>query len=166
MALQQIVSLTYSKESGAMNEGQADYFACSYTNDPILGEWVMAKLNKPYMRILTNDLQYPQDITGEVHADGRIWGAILWDIRTALGAEVADLLIHKSFYYLKSGSPKFIDGYNALVVADKNVFDGANAEALAEVMKKRGVIASSYKGTVLDKSDIQRIKAFREAHEE
>ncbi|HNV72411.1 MAG TPA: PepSY domain-containing protein, partial [Candidatus Ozemobacteraceae bacterium] len=28
-----IVSLTYSKESGAINEGQADYFACSLSND-------------------------------------------------------------------------------------------------------------------------------------
>jgi Zn-dependent metalloprotease len=158
--INKIVSLTYSNESGAMNEGQADYFACSMTNDPKLGEYVCAKMGKPYLRIMENDLVYPKDITGEVHADGRIWGAVLWDIRAALGAQISDMLIHKSFFYLKGGSPKFLDGANAIFTADDNFFGGANKEALMAVFQKRGITPKSGDEKALSRTELRQIKAF------
>lgn len=165
--LSQIVRLNYSGESGAINEGQADYFACSLSNDDKIGEYVVAKLNKPYLRVLTHNLHYPEDIQGEVHADGRIWGGTLWDIRNELGKDIADVVIYNSFYYLKSGSPKFIDAANAIIVADKNIFGGANANRLNEVLKKRGIFnKSSYDGALFDKSDIIKMKNFYKIHKE
>lgn len=165
--INQIVRLNYSGESGAINEGQADYFACSLSDDDKVGEWACAKMGKPYLRILTNNLHYPEDIQGEVHADGRIWGAVLWDIRRALGAKVADLLIYSSFYYLKAGSPKFLDGANAIIAADKNLNAGANVEALTKIFKDRGIFNKSvYNGSVLDAVDLKRISLFRSMHGE
>ncbi len=165
--INQIVRLNYSNESGAINEGQADYFACSLSDDDKVGEWVCAKMGKPYLRILTNDLHYPENIQGEVHADGKIWGAVLWDIRKALGAKVADLLIYSSFYYLKAGSPKFLDGANAIISADKNLNAGANVEALTKIFKDRGIFNKSvYNGSVLDAVDLKRISLFRSVHGE
>ncbi|HOY67283.1 MAG TPA: M36 family metallopeptidase [Candidatus Ozemobacteraceae bacterium] len=161
----QIVRLNYSAESGAMNEGQADYFACTISNDDKVGEYVMKKMGKPYLRILTNNMHYPEDIEGEVHADGRIWGAILWDLRTALGAEVADLLIHKSFYYLKAGSPKFIDGANAIFTSDKNNFGGKYADKIREVFNKRGITKAG-DPTVLTGEQIKSAARFNEVHGE
>lgn len=70
-----ICSLAYKNESGAMNEGWSDYFACTITNDPKIGEWAMAKMNRPWMRNLAEFKKYPDDIQGEVHADGKIWEA-------------------------------------------------------------------------------------------
>ena len=164
--LNSIKSLAYSGESGAINEGQADYFACSYTDDPLLGEWAVAKMNKPYLRILENDLHYPEDIEGEVHADGKIWGALLWDLRKALGKEISDVLIYRSHYNLNGSSPKFIDGYNAIVTSDKDFFEGKNLAEINKVFAKRGVIASSYNGAVLTAEDIKEIRLFNEAHNE
>lgn len=161
----QIVRLNYSAESGAMNEGQADYFACTISNDDKVGEYVMNKMGKPYLRILTNTMHYPESIEGEVHADGRIWGAVLWDIRNVLGAEAADLLIHKSFYYLKAGSPKFIDGANAIFTADKNVFGGKYADKLREVFNKRGVTKAG-DPTVLTGEQLKSASRFNEVHGE
>ena len=164
--LNSITYLAYSGESGAINEGQADYFACTVTDDPLLGEWAVAKMGKPYLRILENDLHYPQDIQGEVHADGKIWGAVLWDIRKALGKNVSDTLIYKSHSYLNGSRPKFIDGYNALVTADKNVFEGKHLAELEAVFAKRGIVAASYNGAVLTAEDVKNIKKFNEAHNE
>lgn len=164
--LNSIKYLTYSGESGAINEGQADYFACSLSDDPLLGEWVVAKMQKPYLRILENDLHYPEDIHGEVHADGKIWGAVLWDLRKALGQEISDLLIYRSLYNLKSSSAKFIDGYNAIVTADKDHFEGKNIAEIDKVFVKRGIVASSYNGAVLTADDIREIRQFNEAHNE
>ena len=39
------------------------------------------------------NLHYPQDLVGEVHADGEIWSRALWDIHKALGAKQADTII-------------------------------------------------------------------------
>jgi Zn-dependent metalloprotease len=164
--LNSITYLAYSGESGAINEGQADYFACSVTEDPELGEWVCAKMNRPYLRILVNDLHYPENIEGEVHADGKIWGATLWDIRTAIGKSAADLLIHNSHFYLNGSQPKFIDGFNALITADKNLYDGKYQKELQAVFTKRGIVAKSYGGIVLTANELKTIKKFRESHNE
>jgi Zn-dependent metalloprotease len=164
--LNSITYLAYSGESGAINEGQADYFACSHTNDSMLGEWVVAKMGKPFLRNVENDLVYPKDIQGEVHADGKIWGAVLWDIRKAIGKEDADMLIYKSHFYLNGSKPKFIDAYNALVTADKNVFAGKHLNELEQVMMKRGVVAASYNGAVMTAEDLKTMKRFMEVHNE
>lgn len=164
--INQIVRLNYSGESGAINEAQADYFGCTNTNDAKLGEWSVAKMGKPWMRNLEDNLHYPEDLQGEVHADGRIWGVTLWDIRKAIGAKAADSLIFNSHYYLKSGSPKFIDGYNALVTADKNKFGGKYKATLDKIFTARGIVAKNYNGAVLTKSDLTNMKTFMKVHNE
>ena len=164
--LDQIVRLTYSGESGAMNEGQADYFACTISNDHLVGEYAVAKMGRPFLRDLSNKLVYPDDIQNQVHADGRIWGGALWDIRQALGARTADLLIHKSFFYLSAGRPRFIDGYKALATADRNLNNGRNKEVLFRIMKARGITATAYLGAVIDRGQIAELKKFKQAHSE
>lgn len=162
-AIAQIRSLQYSNESGALNEGQADYFACSLSDDPKLGEWAMKKMNKPWLRNVTDNLHYPEDIEGEVHADGRIWGVVLWDLRTALGAKVTDPLIYNSHYYLKSSTPKFIDGLNAIIAADASLFNGQYKDQILEVFKKRGIGAGNGT-TVLENKDLKGMQTFRSVH--
>jgi Zn-dependent metalloprotease len=161
-----ITYLTYSGESGAINEGQADYFACTVTDDAKLGEYVTKKMNRPYLRYLVNDLHYPEDIHGEVHADGQIWGAVLWDIRKAIGAKDADQLIYKSHFYINGSSPTFMDGYNALVTADNNLFAGKHLKELKEVFERRGIVAASYNGAVLTADDLASAKKFLKLHKE
>lgn len=164
--LNSISYIVYSGESGAMNEGQADYFACSLSGDPLLGEWAVAKMGKPFLRNVENDLHYPEDIQGEVHADGKIWGAVLWDIQKAIGKQDADLLIYKSHSYLNGSRPTFMDCYNALVTADKNDFEGKHLKELEQVMMKRGIVAANYNGSVLTAEDLHEMKRFMEAHNE
>ena len=57
-------------EADALHEGYADYYGCSLTDDPQIGEWVIAPLGKPYLRDLINKKRYPDDLQGEAHADG------------------------------------------------------------------------------------------------
>lgn len=163
--LQQIVKLFYSSESGAMNEGQADYFACSLSNDPKYGEWVASKMGQPYERTIENNLHYPEDIKGEVHADGQLWSGALWELRTALGADIADLLIFKSFYYLKSGSPRFMNGVNAILTADKNLFGGKHAKDITAIFDRRG-FNRVFWGGAYGKKDIAKVLMFQRMHRE
>jgi zinc metalloprotease ZmpB len=45
------------------------------------------------LRRVDGNKHYPEDLVGEVHADGEIWSRALWDIHRALGARLADTII-------------------------------------------------------------------------
>ncbi len=66
--------------NGAMGEGYADTWANGLTNDPVLG--IGFFLNDPtgYVRRYDQSPKvYPQDLVGEVHADGEIIAGAWWD---------------------------------------------------------------------------------------
>ena len=92
--------LPYIDQSGAMNEAWSDYFACTITNEPLVGEGGLYLYGPAYLRNLDNTLRYPENWMGEVHDDGRIIGGAFWDLRERVGAEVSDHLIHFSKYGL------------------------------------------------------------------
>ncbi|MBF0410677.1 MAG: M36 family metallopeptidase [Candidatus Riflebacteria bacterium] len=163
-ALNEIIKMKNAGESGAMNEGQADYFGSSMTNDPLHGEYVSSKAGLPYIRNLVNNLTYPTDIVGKVHKDGQIWSGTLWDLRKALGSEITDRLLHGSHFYLKGERPTFHDGFIALITADENLYNGKNKAVITSVMNRRGVRASAYRGAVLDKNNLRTIQTFRNIH--
>jgi len=74
----------------AMDEGFADYFACTINDDPIQGESVDVGRN------LNNSLKYPDNYTGEGHHDGQIIAGACWDVRESLGQDVTDFLVFKT----------------------------------------------------------------------
>ncbi len=165
-ALCRIIKIDFQGESGAIHEGQADYFACSLSNDPVFGEWVTAKAGQPCLRDLSNTLHYPEDCLNEVHDDGRIWGGTLWDLRRALGPAVADRLIHGSHFYLKPDTAWFRDGYQAILAADRTLNGGTNEATITAVFKKRGIATSARGGRSLTGAQLRQMARFAELHGE
>jgi Zn-dependent metalloprotease len=92
-----------SVEAGSIGEGFGDYFAVTVsdviapTADPAcVADWdsVSYTSGVPHcLRRVDADLHYPDDLNGRVHHDGQIWSRALWDIRNALGHEIADTII-------------------------------------------------------------------------
>ncbi|MFZ2957563.1 MAG: M36 family metallopeptidase [Candidatus Ozemobacteraceae bacterium] len=164
--LQNIIVLKYKGESGALNEGQADYFACSLSNDHVLGEYVESKTSPNCIRTLENHAHYPETNSGNVHIACMIWGASLWDLRKSLGAEVTDKLVFNSHYYLKSADAYFFDGYQAILAADRNLNGGANSAVITRVFTDRGVAAGTVHGPDLNARDLAEIRNFLVAHKE
>lgn len=162
-----IVKMPYSSESGAMNEAFSDYFSASLTEDPVVGEWTVAKLNKPYIRNLENKAHYPENIHDEVHMDSNIYSGALWDLRKVIGAEAVDKITHFSRYYLIGiSSPKFSDGLKALIKTDKEHYAGANEETIVEVFGKRGIKAvkgNFARGRAIDGLRFEALNGSREA---
>ena len=140
-------------EGGAAGEGFGDYWAASLTDDsfaPVLGvaclgSWNATSFN-PYdgsvgsgcIRRLDGTKQYPRDLNFEVHDDGEMWSSALWSLRVDLGATVADRLIIKSHTFL-TASARFLDAADALLSADQALNGGANAAAIHNAMKARGI---------------------------
>jgi hypothetical protein len=64
---------------GAMAEGLADTFAAFFFEDPEVAEYAAADRNG--FRNLQNNFHFPNDLIGESHADGAIFGGAMWDIK-------------------------------------------------------------------------------------
>ncbi len=160
--LDSICFLLNCRESGAMNEGQADYFAATIDGDPVIGEYVMARENQPWIRNLTDQVHYPEDIIDEVHHDGRIWGGALWDLRKKLGSIVTDRLVVASFHYLKNSEPTFTDGLQAILAADQALNRGFNVPTIRAVFARRGIPDGSRTGAVLDSQQLRQMMRFEE----
>ncbi len=98
-----------STEAGAISEGFGDYWSVTITQvvrqnlglpalaDPAcVADWDATSYDPtpPFcLRRVDSNLQYPKDLVGQVHADGRIWSRALWDIRNAVGHVRADTVI-------------------------------------------------------------------------
>ena len=74
----------------------------------------------------------------EVHASGEIWGQTLWDIRTALGHNVADTLITRAMS-LSPAEPSFLDMRNAILQADQLAYGSWHTTKLWKIFAHRGM---------------------------
>lgn len=150
----QVPNFGNSHEGGSMGEGFGDYWAASafegvgplkHTKDIFVGTWDAVAYNPAkgstpaFLRRLDTTKKYPKDMAGEVHDDGEIWSACLWQIHVALGKKKADTLILESHFYLTANSG-FVDGANALLKADAKLFKGQNAKTITKVFKARGIL--------------------------
>jgi hypothetical protein len=110
----QIPGFGASEQAGAIGEAFGDYLGVSVglaadsqygwprrTVAACVADWdsVSYTSEVPHcLRRLDTSKHYPQDMTGEVHADGEIWSRALWDIRGAyvrlgLGSRAADATV-------------------------------------------------------------------------
>ena len=74
----------------AVDEGVADYFACTLTGDPDFGD----TLPKAWQRDLSSaGHRCPDDIRGEPHRDGLVVSSAAWALRQVLTSAQADQLV-------------------------------------------------------------------------
>jgi len=109
--------LPYEGESGALNEGWADYFACTVNNNSIVGEGFYVSSGAG-LRNLNNTCRYPDDIAGEVHDDSQIISGAMWDLREILGAELADELVLRGMKLEPQDFQEYLE--DILIVDDDN----------------------------------------------
>jgi len=81
-----------STEFSAMNEGWADYFACSMNNESRMGDGIYFNNFSHYIRDLNNTFRYPDDWSSSAHNNSRMFSGALWDTRALLGIDETDNL--------------------------------------------------------------------------
>jgi hypothetical protein len=135
-----------------MGEGFGDYLAGSFFNDAkpahlqdCVGSWdatAYSNDDPPCLRRLDSTKRYPKDLDGEVHDDGEIWSACLWQIRKAMGRKAADKLI-LSHHFLLQRDASFKDAAEALMQADQQLNSGANGTAIRGIFVQRGILGAA-----------------------
>ncbi len=89
--------------NGGMGEGYSDVWATFINNGPIVGEG-FSSANTNIRRYDINPKVYPQDIQGQVHADGEIIAGAWWDTYQYWGSlDSISALFAQSHYGLATG---------------------------------------------------------------
>jgi len=130
---------------GSLSEGSADYLSATIWDDPYMA--IGAYGPGTWIRELETDMVYPDDIIGEVHHDGLIWGSAMWDIREEMialygyetGVATADAL----FFGTLRGGPSLTGSYDELIFTDDDDGDLTNGTPhlclLTELMAVHGL---------------------------
>jgi Zn-dependent metalloprotease len=103
-------------QNGGLNEGYADVWALSLTVSPVLGfGWDLLDPSISVRRYDQNRKVYPQDLVGEVHADGEIIAGAFWDTYLNLNSMSQMLDLFKYTYDANIDGP---DGDEGTIYTD------------------------------------------------
>lgn len=81
----------------------------------------------------------------EVHSSGEVWAQTLWSLRERLGHTHADAVITRAMS-LSPADPSMLDMRNAIVQANRAVYDGVGNSVIWHVFASRGM--GWYAGTI------------------
>jgi len=144
----QVPGFGTSLEAASIGEGFGDYWAGSVGaqlsggfQDLCIADWdatSYSTTSPPCLRRLDSTKHYPENIVGDVHDDGEIWSAALWQIRTAIGAGKSDTVILQHHFLLTAGA-SFNQAANALVTAASNLqYTTREVNAIRSILQNRG----------------------------
>ncbi|MDQ3870464.1 MAG: M36 family metallopeptidase, partial [Chloroflexota bacterium] len=75
---------------------------------------------------------------GSVHANGEIWAQTLWDLRNAVGSDVARGIVTGGLR-LSANNPSFLTMRDSILQADRTSYGGAHYNAIWQVFAARGM---------------------------
>lgn len=163
--------LRSTQEGQALHEGWADYWAASYSRSLIESGAVPGRDWRQLFdwdghnggwcgRRIEHTGHYPDrtDYTAPAgcavpsapvdYQSGLLWATTLMDLYPLLGREVLDRLNLASHFYLEA-PVSFRDAAEALVQADRDLYDGAHMPLLLEHLGARGYVDPASYGPVL-----------------
>jgi len=143
-----------TEEAGAISEGFGDYWAVDFSDVQAqkLGvpervtlacvmDWdaTFYTSRVPHcLRRLDSNLQYPSDLDGEVHDDGRIWSQALWTINRSIGHVKADTVILDG--QIDFPGTSMPDLANRIVAAAQRIYGSSVAGKVRAAFQDRGIL--------------------------
>ena len=145
----QVAGFGSSLEAGSIGEAWGDYLAVTVSNviaptpdAPCVADWdaVSYTSTTPHcLRRVDGNLHYPENVRGEVHADGRIWSRALWDLRQALGNVKADtIILEAQFSYAPDTS--FRAAAETTIATAQRLYGKTAASAATKAFGDRGFL--------------------------
>ncbi|HEX6127644.1 MAG TPA: bacillolysin [Candidatus Limnocylindria bacterium] len=138
-----------SPEAGAISEGFGDYWAFTVAKAVAGPQWDEACIakwdatsydsnpaNGICLRRIDSNLFYPDDLVGQVHADGRIWSRALYDLHYAIGQSDADRAILAAQF---DWTGTTMSALAQRIVDQAQALSGEGAQAQA-VFESRGIL--------------------------
>jgi Zn-dependent metalloprotease len=156
-----------SNETGAINEGNSDYFAGSYTGRSIIGDYAYPNnfprdMNNPRIPNYTdynnpnyyiyNGYNYGYQ---EPHFGSELWSASLWDLHnnSSVGAAAADRLVYGGLHRISPGAT-FLSYRDAIIVEDQADYAGLHLSSIEHLFYLRGIGVDCLQMTINGPTDL------------
>ena len=156
-----VPNIASGNEGAALHEGWSDYWAASHYRQ-LLADGQIARSDWQTMfkwdtgdgaiwpgRSLTTTATYPGDTTCDtlqpssqacdIYADGVVWATTLMEVFDRVGKRDTDALVVQSHFYLQAPIT-FREAAEAMLQADRDLFDGRYASDLIDVLGGRGYL--------------------------
>ena len=148
----QVPGFGQSVQAGSIGEAFGDYLAADLSATTATGtprvptacvaDWdaVSYDPTPPHcLRRVDNNLTYPDDLTGQVHDDGRIWSRALWDIRSDLGSRKANRVIIEAHFFMHPsiGMPR---AAQVTVSTAQRLYGASTARLVRQAFVDRGIL--------------------------
>jgi hypothetical protein len=150
----QVPGFGSSLEAGSIGEAFGDYLAVTVglheaevngwpvaADRTCVADWDSVSYTRaPHcLRTLSENKHYPEDVQGEVHADGEIWSQALWTIRESLGTTVADrIIVNAQFGFAPDTS--FAAAAKTTTTTAATMYGARQATAVRAAFAARGIV--------------------------
>ncbi|MEP6696694.1 MAG: M4 family metallopeptidase [Pseudonocardiales bacterium] len=148
----QVPGFGTSLEAGSIGEGFSDYFAVAVTDaiagvpsrvpEACVADWDSTSYTSvvPHcLRRIDGTKHYPEDVMGEVHADGEIWSSALYAIRNSVGPRNADTLIIDAQFGFAPDTT-FAAAARTTVATAQRLYGSTTAAAVRTAFVNRGLL--------------------------
>jgi hypothetical protein len=162
-------------QTNAMGEGWGDFFATSYWNDPVYGDYNNGNTTRGIRSVGygTSTLKYSNLCNGgcEEHSDGEIWATVLWNLRVKLVAKYGDSAARPDItptplsavtgnrraeqlvvegMRLSATNPTFVSMRDSILAADNGLYANADECLIWSVFAARELGNGATAGTMSD----------------
>ena len=132
----------------AVESGLADYFPCSYKDNPLFGERLVHVFRhypgyeyKRALRTMDNERKFTETANDtDPHSVGEIWSGAFWEIRARLGQSAADKVLYSTWMAMQpfKGATSFNSSFaKALIEAARALPNGNQDDDVATVFRRR-----------------------------
>lgn len=140
---------------GALSEGASDYWSATISDDPGMGRGFF-RSNSPLRHLNNRDRVWPDDVAGDTHQTGIIFGGAMWDLREELMATMgeAEGRAHadKLFFAAMQRAADIPSTYVEILAYDDEDGDLANGTpnfcAIADTFARHGLADSEVSGGI------------------
>lgn len=148
-------------ERTAIEEGNCDYIAASYSKDINSYNWENIYSWDGHNefwdgRSVVNTKSYPDDLVGNIYSDGSIWASTLMEIEQDIGKEQTNKILFQSlFSYATNMSMK--DAAQLFIQADSLIYNGAHYADICSRFMSRGLIDNCVVGITETKKQLPKL---------
>lgn len=138
---------TSGNEMNAIDEGNGDYFAASYSRNISSYNWQDVFSwdghNEFWSgRVVETTKHYPDDMVGNLYTDAPLWSSTLMEIWGDIGVDTTDQLLLQSMYSFSSGM-SMTDAATLYLQSDTLLYGGSHGAAIYNRMCSRGFLGCS-----------------------
>jgi hypothetical protein len=133
---------TYASQGSAMDEGLADYFACTFNNDAILGEDVGVNRNLNNSNIFPNNYNYDDGDPSAPYTNSLIISGACWKLRQSIGSTITDFLVFNALQ-ISPHAHTFGDFESNVKIAGDQWYSGNYLNQIRDAFSYHGITNSS-----------------------